>query len=294
MEPSSRPSKQFIIRGSIATGIVAIILIVQTAWFRALFNKAPLVPINPNETVGDLITRDTNENNIPDWEEKLWGLDPTVLYTDGVPNAEIIAEKKKALGVIPSGMPENETDALARELLTITSALGQSGELSDEALAQVGAQLAESVEFQQYENHFSLKDVRTVQTNSTSLTNYYNSFGAIARKYAASASEIDIIAKALENGDFSNLSQLENIESQYEQYAKEAIALSVPVGVQLIHLEMVNSIYGFSIATGFMRELSTNGANALAGIALYKINDARFTNASEALRTYLTRYGILE
>ncbi len=45
MTQAFRPSKQFLIRGGMATLIVAIILIVQTDWFRALFNKPPLPPL---------------------------------------------------------------------------------------------------------------------------------------------------------------------------------------------------------------------------------------------------------
>src|SRR5690348_17285703 len=99
MKEEFRPSKQFLIRGGIATGIVALILIVQTDWFRALFNKPPLPPTTSDKTVGEFIAKDSNGNGIADWEEKLWGLDPTALYTNGVPNKQIIEEKKHALGV---------------------------------------------------------------------------------------------------------------------------------------------------------------------------------------------------
>lgn len=295
MSESFRPSKRFLIRGAVATGIVAAILIVQTDWFRALFNKPPLPPIVSDKTVGEFIAKDSNGNGIADWEEKLWGLDPTALYTNGVPNKTVIEQKKMSLGMPPEGTePENETDALARELLTITAALGQSGEFSDDDLASVGARLAESVEFQQYTNHYSLKDLRTVPTTSASLQNYYNDLSALTTRYRSTTSEIDILVSALETGNTATIAGLAPMKTSYQQYASGLVAMSVPIGIQREHLEIANSIYGFSVAVDYLMELETNGANALAGVALYKISDARLAAASEALRAYLVRYGILQ
>ncbi|MBY0329001.1 hypothetical protein K2Q02_02830, partial [Patescibacteria group bacterium] len=74
MQKPSLPSKQFLIRGGIATGIVTLILIVQTEWFLGLFNKKPQ-QIDPNITIGDAIAKDSNGNGIPDWEERRLGQD---------------------------------------------------------------------------------------------------------------------------------------------------------------------------------------------------------------------------
>ncbi len=295
MKENFRPSKQFLIRGAIAFGALAIILMVQTDWFRSLFHKAPLT-VDSTKTVGEFVAQDTNGNGIADWEEKLWGLDPTVLYTNGVSNKSIIEEKKRALGITEAdnGAPQNETDSLARELLTISAALGQSGEITQDSLAAVGARLAESVEFQQESNHYSIKDFSTVQTSTATLTAYYATMGKLSSKYERGGSEIDVISAALESGDTSGLSQLDPIKKSYEAYAKELTALPIPVGVERMHLEIANSIYGAARAIGYMQELGDNGANALAGVALYKIYEAKLSLAVTDLESYLKRYGILQ
>ncbi len=294
MNEQNRPSKQFLIRGGIATGIVAIVLIVQTDWFRALFNKPPLPPVVSTKTVGEFIAADTNANGISDWEEKLWGLDPTVLYTDGVPNKTIIEQKKLALGVSSDTEPANETDALARELFTIATALGQSGEITNESLAAVGTRLAESVEFGDMVNHYSLKDIHTVPTTSESLSVYYDRFSSLAATHAEANSEIDILVQALETGDTSGLESFSTIKNDYTQYAKELAALPVPIGAQKMHLDITNGIYNLSLAVQYMSEFSDNGANALAGVVLYKISDAHIVLASQDLHSYFAKYGILD
>lgn len=295
MSESFRPSKQFIIRGSVAIAIVAIILIVQTDWFRAIFHKKPIEPAVAPQTVGDIVGTDTNKNGIPDWEEKLWGLDPTVLYTNGVPNKQIIDQKKQALGLKTDSNTTdgNETDDLAQQLLTITTALGQSGQVTDADIQTIATKLADSVEFQNESMHYSLKDLQTVQTTTASLQAYYKAVAAVAAKYDTGAADIDVVITALENNDTSGLSALKDTKDWYQQYARALVATKVPVGIENYHLDMTNDVYGISVAIGYLSELPENGANALTGVALYKIYDQKLTAALTNIKNYLTRYGIL-
>lgn len=293
-QQSFRPSKQFLVRGAIATGIVALLLIVQTDWFRALFNKPPLPKQTPETTVNDLLTKDSNGNGIADWEEKLWGLDPTALYTDGVPNKTLIEQKKLALGATGGNQePENETDALARELMTIATALGQEGQ-SPETLEAIATKMAQSVEITVASNHYGLKDLQTVPTTKESLRSYYDTFTAITKKYDQNTSELSIIIQSLETGNASTLGLLPVIQSTYENYARALAGMKVPVGIQREHLEITNSIHAIGLSLGYLEEVGNNAVHAIAGIALYRINDERLRTSGESIVAYLVRYGILE
>ncbi len=294
MQESFRPSKQFLIRGAIATGIIAIILIVQTDWFRALLHKDPLPDIVPAETVGDLLSKDSNGNGIADWEEKLWGLDPSVLYTNGVPNKTLIEQKKLALGVSnESNVPEDETDALARELITIATALGQEGQ-SDATLAAIATKMADSVEINVASNYYGLKDLRTTTTTSASLRAYYASFQSTTTKYDTGAPEIDILVEGFESGDMSRVQELLATKVVYDKYAKALLTITVPIGIEREHLEIINSIHAMGLSFGYLAQVEGNAVHALAGIALYRLNDQRLALAAEAIIDYLVRYGILQ
>lgn len=293
MTEYSRPSKQFIIRGSIAVGIVAIVLVVQTDWFRSIFNKKPLPDVVPAETVGDLIVKDSNGNEIPDWEERLWGLDPTVLYTNGVPNKTIIEEKRNSLGVNAETEPQNETDALARQLLTITAAIGQSKEVTPETLSDVASKLADSIEFKEISNTYSLKDLSTIPTTSASLKTYYERMRMVSEKYSTDIAEMDLFIQSIETEDYSRLGTLLDIKKRYEQFARELTTVAAPIGLADLHLDLVNNINGIAASLGYLSELGTNSANAFAGVALYKVYDAQLTQTTIELEEYLKRYGIL-
>ena len=279
----TRPSKQFIIRGSVAIGIVALVLIVQTDWFRALFRKAPLPPVDTT-TVGDVLEQDSNGNSIPDWEEQLWGLDPTVLYTNGVPNRQIIEEKKRSLGVAPVDISTlNETDKLSRELFTLATALGQSQEVDNATLSEIAARFGSTIDTDLVRNTYSAKDVKTIKTTSQSLIAYTAELQKVMTKYDKGQADIDVIAGAVETGDEAGLAELDATRASYRSFAKELIALNVPIGIAPYHLTIANSVAG--IADSLL--------SALVGIAVYKQYSLSLDAAVAEMGNYLREYGIL-
>ena len=289
------PSKQFILRGSIAIGIVAIIFIVQTDWFRSLFNKEPLSKIDPNATVGDIVTKDTNGNGVPDWEEKLWGLDPNVLYTNGVSNKQLIEEKKRALGITDteSNEPENDTDKLAREIYALTLALGQSEEVDQQTLTRIAAKISESVDTKEPRAQYSVKDLKTVPTTTASLNAYYTAMTRLAETYADKTSEMEILIAALDKGDTSRLPELSEDAQLYSQYAKDMKNIPVPIVLQLQHLKLFNAVAGISTTLPSLTEFDDNAIASLVGIALFRQYSMHLDAATNEIREYLTKYGIL-
>jgi len=297
MAESSRPSKQFIIRGAIALGVVVIILVVQTNWFHRLFqgkNKT-VAAATSTFTLQGVTTKDSNGNGIPDWEEELWGLDPTVLYTNGKSNAEIIKEKQEALGVTNTDVtdPNNETDTIAQQLFSITTALSQNQNVDDTTLQKIADQLGSSVNVASVSDTYSLGDIHTVPTTPKSLTAYSKSFNTIMGKVDLSQDDIPIIVQAAQTGDYSQLPQLTPIGQSYVALAKQLSAIPVPVGVAQYHLDIINGLSGMATSFTYLVQMQNNGTQALVGVALYKVYSTRADTAFINLNTYLTKYGIL-
>lgn len=294
MEPTTRPSKQFIKRGALALGIVALVLIVQTNWFRALVGKKPR-PVVETMTVGEIIEEDSNGNGIPNWEEKLWGLDPTTLYTNGVSNKEIIEGKRTALGIQSMSEADlDDTDRIARQLFTLTSALGQSEEVDSATLQSIAATLGNSVDIKAVTNHYSLKDIQTTQTTLPNLQAYTATLKKVLAKYDTNTPDIEILATALQNEDPSTLPELAQTATTYQKLAKELVAMKVPLGLAQDHLMLTNSFAGIATSFIYMTELNDNSLKALVGVAIYKNYSTKLTAATGNINSYLTQYGILQ
>lgn len=286
------PSKQFLIRGAVATGVVALILIVQTNWFQGLFGKKGTLS-GTDLTVGDAVVQDSNGNGIPDWEEKLWGLDPTALYTGDMSNREIIDNKKQALGLTAQDGPLTENDRLARELFSISTALGNANGTTINTGGEIAATLGNATPAPVVTNKYRLSSLRTVTTTANSLTAYQKNITAILDKYPSDTVDIDVVIQAVESGDMSRLPDLANAATTYRQLAKELAAIQVPVGVIPYHLDIINGYAGVAEAFIYMSTLDEDGVLGLAGIAIYKEYALGLTAAQYDLQAYLIEYGIL-
>jgi hypothetical protein len=289
------PSRTFIIRGGIATLILAIILVSQTVWFKGLFHKkaAAGIPLDPNATVGDVVTKDSNGNGIPDWQERLWGLDPSQLYTNGVPNATIIAQKQKAAGIDNIADPTNSTDKLARDLFALSLTLGSNDTVDDATLQSVAGELGKKITVDINTSTYTLRDIKTVKTTPTSLRTYRAALDTTLAKYGADDPNITLVIDALENGDYSNLSGLDAASKQYASVAADLKKIPVPVGAAGYHLDIMNGFAGMAKSFVYMEDLGTDGLSALSGLAVYKNFSQLFVNAENNLADYLSKYGIL-
>ncbi len=291
MQQSFKPSKQFIIRGGIATAIVVVILVVQTDWFRGLFNKKPLLNIT-DARVGDLVVLDTNGNSIPDWEEKLWGLDPTKLYTNGRPNADIIAEKKAALGISEENEgPLNETDRIARELFSTTTALSET--TNSETIGAIGETIGQGIRIEPV-NQYSNKDIRTITTTNQALIHYTKAVDIITTKYQKEYADINTVISAVETGDYSEIGNLSITAATYRSLARDLQKLVVPIGIAKAHLDLLNGFAGMAQGFELMTQLEDNSVVGLQGLAFYRKYYLLQQSALFDIGAYLQQYGILE
>jgi hypothetical protein len=293
MQPSTGPSKQFLIRGGIAIGLIVIVLLAQSSWVRNLFHKkaAPKDAV----VVGDLIARDSNGNGVPDWEEKLWGLDPTVLYTDGKSNLEIIKEKKAAAGIKEGDDNEQltQTDEIARSLFSLSTAVGDSDEADSGAIQSAAANLGASVEIHTVYEHFTYKDLKTVKTTAQSLRAYQAQLAAVLKDYDADTADINIVVEALQTGDFSNVSKLTASAVTNRSFAVRVSKLSVPVALAAYQLDIMNGFYGVADSFTYLTQIEDNTIEALSGIVAYRKYDLELESALTDMHTYLERYGII-
>lgn len=293
----ARPSKTFLIRGGIATLVVVGILLSQSAWFRSLFHKksASTVALSPDTTLGDVVQKDSNGNGIPDWQEKLWGLDPTALYTNGVPNATIIAQKQATAGISAkiADAPTNNTDKLARDLFALSTTLGTTDSVDDSTLASVAGELGRQITVDINTSTYTSSSIHTIPTSATTLRTYRTRLQTTLTKYGADAPNIEIVLSALEKGDFSNLDQLSVAATQYASVAKDLKSIPVPIGVAAFHLDIMNGFAGMAKSFVYLKDIDTDGLDALSGLAVYKNYSQLFSNAVTNLNEYLARYDIL-
>lgn len=227
-------------------------------------------------TVGELQTKDSNSNNIADWEERLYGLDP---LADGATNKKIVEEKRESLRSSAIDNQANpvtgETDAFTREFLSILTSLQTSGSLNEDALANiansVGGKFA-PVDQKEIYNQYAFTRVRDSEIADAEYirqsTNALEKTGILP----IIGYEMDFISQSLETNDAVLVEPLDNFADAYKKFSD--ILLKVPVPARLLqdHKALVNSSAYISQSLIMIQKIKTDPVAAVQGLALYSLN----------------------
>jgi hypothetical protein len=235
------PSKQFIAR------IIIILIIALLGWgiyqIPRLFRKNKNANIAPTTLqVKDLIQKDSNNNGIADWEEGLWGLDPT---TNGPSNKEFILAKRLALAkdnanvVENGGVATSENDTLSREVFALILSLQQSGSLNAESMKSISESVGQNIEPKDIPDIYTKDMIKIGGTESE----YYIAFKNLVEKYQDKnmGSELSYVAQGLENKDPQALYAAKTVAVFYREMGQALIKIPTPVSLATTNLSLANN-----------------------------------------------------
>lgn len=271
---TTRPSTSFVVKAGVVIVGIIIFILYQKGGFAFLQKKATIknsVDKNTADTSQSL-TVDSNGNSIPDWEERLWGLDPTKNTTNGIANSQIIEGKKKDLTKkVATTTKVNKTEEIAQSLFVINSAMSTKGASEQENASNNAVdEITNKIKPLQYKNHYSAQSIKKVKTTTKSVILYQKELVKNLELSASSDDEITIIIDALQNADYSNIPKLVAIGKNYQKIAQKIAATSTPIGISRAHLLIVNDIYNVGQALIDTAVISEDPVSATIAIAAYK------------------------
>ena len=275
----------------VALAVVLLVLLffikTKSEWTNEEVASAGLV--SGDEILGDVLSRDTDKDGILDWEEGLWGTDPTKKDTndDGVSDKEEIG-RMKAERAATSGEPasadssgeaseENltQTDKFARELFSTVAALSQSGEIDDNTVAQITDSLASQIQNPVQRKIFLMSDIKITQDNSqTAIEKYITEMNTLE---PVKENATDILQESLtEDGDIDGtvLSKLNPIVEEISNFINGMGELEVPQKLASSHLELMNALERLKENLEDVQLIDTDAIVALGAMAQYENNDS--------------------
>lgn len=290
------PSKSFQKKVFAIFGIIAaivaiffivkiIILGVQKIKEKRIINRLPteLQAIAKTTTIGELQRKDSNNNGIADWEERLFGLDPLV---NGEANKKTILDKKAQL---KAEFPEDEntgvkddteTAKFAQDYLTMMMTMEGSGVLSDEALNNIASAIGQNMTDYDLPDVFSAWDIKTVDDSNISKDAYLNKLLTELVKISKTngADELNLIANALNNSTDANKA-ITVFAKTYKTAAMNMKDYYTPKSLMTAHLTIVNSLDHIGTALENMQTVATDPAKAAKGMMQYQIYSETLSNA---------------
>jgi hypothetical protein len=248
------------------------------------------------DIVENLVAKDTDSDGVVDWEESLWGTDPSKKDTDGdgVPDNVAIEKLKKeredSVGVSESpGEAENltKTDEFSRELFATIAALNQNGEMDQATMDQLGASLADRIQNATPRKIFTLSDLKIIKSDTVAdIKNYNDALDKINKINTGGQTVIDILQKFTADGnnvDTSALAELDPIIEQAQEIVEGMKKISVPQSLASLHLNFLNALERISENVSDIKLYDTDSVVALGAISQYNDNTTALGSATNAL-----------
>lgn len=236
-----------------------------------------------NATIGDLVSKDTDGDGVPDWEEQIMGTDPTKKETTpGIPDAVAI-QKLQAQQTETSGQTattgqasENltKTEQFSRELFTTAAAASQTGQPLDQAtIDQIGSSLADNIKNVPQRKVFTISDLKLTNSSSVqTLQKYLDYFNGAYPKTQLKYTVVDVMQKFVADGNTPNTSallMLDPIIKQVNDFRDALIKTTVPQIFSSLHLNTLNAVEKVSENLNDMKLFETDPVVALGAMSQY-------------------------
>jgi hypothetical protein len=237
-------------------------------------------------TLKDLVNKDGDEDGILDWEEPLWGLDPTKKETTpGMPDISVINKLKKEEGISVESTEDGimtgdenltETEKFSRELFSTIATLSQQGEIDENTVEQITTSLSEKMQNSSYRKVFTPSDIKTTTGDQyADIRKYSDSLNNAYIKNPINGSVIEILGKFIvdeNNVDSSVLKQLDPIITQTKSLTEEILKIEVPQSLVSLHLDFLNGMERVTENIEDMQKYETDAIISLIGTSQYEKN----------------------
>lgn len=270
MDSKYLPSKIFIIK------VVSILIIVTTIFgIYKLFSYLKNRPSKPvvDVLVKDVVGTDSNNNGIADWEEYLWGLNPS---KDGTSNKEFIMAKRKTLSetsplLIPQTEGEKQSDALSKEFFAVVMSLMQSGNLTEDAITKISDTIGQKIVPEEIPNIYD-RSMIVINNKDGGDIEYFQALDKLNTKYAEKdmGGELTIIAQGLANNDPQALRIAAGIANSYRSFGQELIKIPVPEKIALGHIALANDYEKIAKSLEGFAEILDNPLVGMKALLNYK------------------------
>lgn len=260
------PSKEFQKR----IGAILVILIVGGG-ISFLISKKSIFNKNLNTAepivVKDIVENDEDRDGLADWQETLWGLDPTNKDSDGdgISDGEELETIQKQLKtpttfgeIEATSSAETRTDQFAEQIVQLVSALQGAGQLNEENQQAIIEQIVAYGENAVIEKKYTDKDVSVISSNETNLETYIQSLNDILGRTQVTPEDLRLLIQI--DPDQFELLQLRysEAEKKYATLVESLLSIKVPKDIAYEHIEFTNASYAIESTFSAYQLLETD------------------------------------
>ncbi len=249
--------------------------------------------------------KDADADGLPDWQEALYGTDPTnpESVQKGIKDGEAVAQglvkpkftsaTQPQTGVIDSGVADDSITAqFAREFFTeyLTTYDGFANPTNDQLTAFTEKAVQKLVANHRSSPAFSASKTSVSGTGTSALRTYAALSDSVFIKNTVQTEkgELEYLSDALEKNDSSALVKLKSIGKTYTALSVAFIKVPVPAEARDAHVRVANAFATMGEVVSDMGSSSTDPLRSMLGLMLYK--DA----TTELAQSLLDLYGVFD
>lgn len=260
------------------------------------------------ELLREYAAKDTDSDNLPDWQEALYGTNPNDAesFKQGMLDGDAVAQGliQPKVTVAPTPAPTDPstipgttpatnslTDRFAQTLISqYLSNRGEAAPTQAEILSFVKAGVANLESESISPARYTVSDVRTQgQGGKEGVLAYAAAVESAFATHttATEQSELGYFSDALK-GEAGALSSIKRISNAYAAIAEALIALPVPSEARQANLSIANALARMSEVSADMATMDSDPVRALMGIGLYE------RSANELTAAFTNLHGVFE
>lgn len=238
-----------------------------------------------------VLNKDSDNDELKDWEEELWRTDALLPDTDadGTLDGEEVKTGRDPLKAgpqdkldkeiiekrtVPGGGDWTETDRISRELFARYLSIRQSGStFTADDERKLLEEFADRYPKRAPQKTYTLSDIARTETDDTaSLRAYANGIGsAISAHETTGESELIIFERALENEDEGDLSGLEGRVARYQSLLSAFLTVPVPESAEDMHISLLNSLESLKESVSGMAMALKDPVRSLSSATAYPV-----------------------
>lgn len=244
-----------------------------------------------NDSVADLINKDSDKDGLKDWEEALYGTDPNNADSnnngvlDGIEVHKQNANKNNQNGQVTT----STTDQFGQQFFVAASALKNAGKFDPEAVKETAKIIYSNIKQEEIRPLYTINDL-TVIKNATDaeILSYGKNLGIVLQKYSKYnlGQEITVISTSLETSDQTLQAKLVPYINAYTNIAKDTVEIAVPEKIAQLHLDLINNYRGTADSLKIVGQIFSDPLLSMNGLNQYLSYSNKLVETAKTLEIY--------